>query len=170
MQGLLDTKKMLNLNVAMNANWENTGYIQEATWNLISCTINDETRAHSISMICTELVENAVKYGDSDYQGKDAIKFNMKGSESEIIIEVKNKIKDEQEANVRRLDETIQWIRGYQNPFEAYMDRLYWAAKSTGDESMMGMVRMAYEGQAILDFYLNENNEIAISATVQLKN
>ena len=34
-------------------------------------------------------------------------------------------------------------------------------------ESGLGLVRIAYEGQSILDFYVNENNLLAVSAVYQ---
>jgi len=71
--------------------------------------------------------------------------------------------------NLRRLDETIQWIRGYQSPFEAYVEKL--KEVSTGEnqgESGLGLVRIAYEGQSILDFYVDEQNMLAMSAVYRL--
>jgi hypothetical protein len=85
------------------------------------------------------------------------------------VVEVKNQIKDSELEHLRRLDAKIQWIRGYQNPFEAYVEKLKEISNKTlaEGESGLGLVRIAYEGQSILDFYVNENNLLAVSAVYQ---
>ena len=56
----------------------------------------------------------------------------------------------------------------FENPFEAYMKRLYLAARSTEEESCLGMARMAYEAEALLDFAENENEQITVQAVIPL--
>lgn len=160
-------KSLFNITLCMSYKWENTQLIQEAVWNIVQCVMNDEKKSSSISMVSTELVENAVKYGDHDYVGEDAILFSLIGNNEEVIVEVKNKTKENGE-HIRRMDETIQWIRGYQNPFEAYVERLKSVSKSKSGESILGMARIAYEGNGILDFFVDDNNRVSVSATIPL--
>jgi hypothetical protein len=67
---------------------------------------------------------------------------------------------------MKRLDFIIQWIRSYQAPFQAYLERLKLVAARdlTDDESGLGLVRIAYEGEAVVDFYVDENEDLTISA------
>jgi hypothetical protein len=60
----------------------------------------------------------------------------------------------------------VQWIRGHQNPFEAYMTRLQEVSGQALDhpESGLGLVRIAYEGQALRDFFVDDQNILAVSA------
>ena len=59
---------------------------------------------------------------------------------------------------------------GYQNPFEAYIEKLKEVAVQPqgNGESGIGIVRIAYEGQSIIDFYINEKGIISVSAVYHL--
>ena len=100
---------------------------------------------------------------------KSTFQLSLRKKRNRILIEVKNQIKDSELEHLRRLDAKIQWIRGYQNPFEAYVEKLKEISNKTlaEGESGLGLVRIAYEGQSILDFYVNENNLLAVSAVYQ---
>ena len=121
----------------------------------------------ALSMVASELVENAVKYGD--YQRRDSgISMELQVASTDVTIEVRNPI-DQSSEHFRRLDYIIQWIRGFQNPFEAYVERLKAVSESAlgKGESGLGLVRVAYEAQAILDFYVDESETLALSAVYQ---
>lgn len=122
----------------------------------------------ALSMVSAELLENAVKYGIFDGQRQN-VAYCLKVGPREITIEVENPVDDTVTAHLQRLDETVQWIRGYQNPFEVYVKKLKEvSAKSFLDhESCLGLVRIAYEGQSILDFYLDRENMLSVSAIFQ---
>ena len=68
--------------------------------------------------------------------------------------------------HLKRLDRTIQWIRGYQDPFLAYTERIRAVSKRPlrDKESGLGLVRIAYEGKSILDFFLDDDNILNVSA------
>ena len=69
------------------------------------------------------------------------------------------------------MDKTIQWIRGYQDPFEAYIERIKEVSKKPlhDMESGIGLVRIAYEGNALLDFFVAENNMLNVSVVSNLE-
>ncbi len=120
----------------------------------------DETDA--LSMAAHELLENAVKYGA--FSPGDRIGLRIAREPSGIVVEVRHPVGSS--AELRRLDETIQWIRGFQDPFEAYVEKMKevsshrWAPGQSG----LGLARVAYEGQCILDFYVDESNILSFSA------
>jgi hypothetical protein len=70
-----------------------------------------------------------------------------------------------------RLDQTIQWIRGYQDPFEAYIERIKEVSKKPlkDMESGIGLVRIAYEGKALLDFFVGDNNVLNVSVVSNIE-
>ena len=76
-----------------------------------------------------------------------------------ITIEVNNPIDKIIENHIKRLDKTIQWIRGYQDSFEAYVENLKIVSRKPleDEESGIGLTRIAYEGRAILDFFVDDN-------------
>ena len=122
----------------------------------------------AITMITGELVENAVKYGDF-LSADDVINLTLITGDR-VIVEVKCPIIKSKNQHFERLDRIIQWIRGHQNPFEAYIEKLkVVSAKPESDlESGLGLFRIAYEGMAILDFYVDDNGIISVSAVYQL--
>jgi len=121
---------------------------------------------HSLTMILSELVENSIKYGD--FKGpKSKIFILMDIGKDFITIEVNNPVDPKRANHLQRLDKTIQWIRGYQDSFQAYIEKLKEISRKPleDEESGLGLTRIAYEGKAILDFFVMDNvlNVSAIS-------
>jgi len=120
----------------------------------------------SLTMITSEFLENAVKYG-AFRDGRDTIPLAIEASNEGILMEVRSPLDSSQtQANIRRLDAMVQWIRSFQSPFQAYLERLKLVSGQPLDdeESGLGLVRVAYEGEAIIDFYVDENDTLSISA------
>jgi len=126
-----------------------------------------EDTIHSLVMVIGELLENSVKYGS--YKATDSHIHLKIGITNRIItIEVANPVDDNNLEDLKRLDRMIQWVRGYQDPFEAYIERLKEVAKKplNDQESGLGIVRIAYEGDVILDFFVSEDNLLTVSAVL----
>jgi hypothetical protein len=121
---------------------------------------------HSLTMILSELVENSIKYGNFQGSGTE-IYVSMDIGRDFITIEVNNPVNPNSATHLQRLDKTIQWIRGYQDSFQAYIERLKEISKKPleDEESGLGLARIAYEGKAILDFFVLDDtlNVSAIS-------
>ena len=148
--------------------WEDADMVRDKSNDFLKDHGVSHDVAYALSMTACELFENAVKYGD--FRSEDeAIWVSVQVSRNDIIIEVKNRV-GEMSEDLQDLDNTIQWIRGYQNPFQAYIERLKEVSekKLKEGESGLGLVRIAYEGQAVLDFYVDENNVLAVSAVYQM--
>ncbi len=124
---------------------------------------------HMLTMVISELIENGIKYGNFRPQGKK-VEVSVSIANRTLTVEVLNPVDDRAQDHLRRLDQTIQWIRGYQDPFEAYVERLKEVSKKplTDEESGLGLVRIAYEGKAILDFFVQDNNVLNVSAVSNL--
>jgi hypothetical protein len=122
----------------------------------------------AIAMISSELLENAIKYGNFTVDNNE-IDFKVYINH-EIIVEVQCPVNIEESHHFDRLDRTIQWIRGHQDPFEAYIEKLKSvSSKPLGDnESGLGLFRIAYEGEAVLDFYVDESSFISVSAVYRI--
>jgi hypothetical protein len=149
--------------------WDEIEKAQKILTQILKDVGFDQDTIDSQIMILSELIENAIKY--SHFTSKfPEIKATIKVTKKNIIIEVKSPANEESNTHVIRLDKTIQWIRGYQNPFEAYILRLKKIAiKPLSDkDSGLGLVRIAYEGQSVVDFYINDENIISISSVYQI--
>ena len=136
---------------------------------LQSHELSDDT-IHSLSMIISELIENGIKYGNFKVvANKVAVVINI--DHNTVTIEVFNPVDESAFSHLSRLDRTIQWIRGYQDPFEAYVERIKEVSKKPlqDAESGIGLVRIAYEGKALLDFFVNDNNMLNVSVVSNLE-
>lgn len=133
-------------------------------------------RLEVICMVTSELLENAVKYGGLRRK-TDGIDLQIKAEPENVLLEVKGALgftyrplSPEGNPDLKKLDHMIQWIRSFQSPFQAYIERLQEVARQPleSDESGLGLVRIAYEGQALLDFFVDENDVLSISAICPL--
>ena len=126
--------------------------------------------AQSLTMVVCELLENSLKYGISSPKAPDVV-LEIDLENGSAIVEVSNAFDEDARPHLRRLDRRIQWIRGFADPFEAYVERLRQVARRPvdDDESGLGLVRIAYEGNAILDFVVAEEGFLNVSAVSELQ-
>ena len=116
-------------------------------------------------MVLSELLENSVKYGSFTHKS-DKVSIRLDLSGDQITVEITNPIAESSLPDLEKLDKTIQWVRGFQDPFEAYVKRLREISKKSLDdkESGLGIVRIAYEGKVALDFFVTEKDLLTVSA------
>ncbi len=152
-----------DLELSIAPDWETV----KASWDrcrsmLVAAGLSAD-EAYQLAMVAQELVENAVKYGAFD--GGDAVKVGLRVTPEDVVVEVKSRVGVD-DAHLRRFDQRIQWIRGFQDPFEAYVERMkiVSAQPYTHGESGLGLTRIAYEGRSVIDFYVDEENTLAVSA------
>lgn len=121
--------------------------------------------AQAVAMVTSELGENAAKYGT--YQGAETMDVKVSLTPARITVEVRNPVSPDQAEQLGLLDRTIQWIRGFQDPFQAYLERMREVSGQSlaSSESRLGLVRIAYEGQSALDFFVGDDNILVVSAT-----
>lgn len=139
----------------------------QAAWEpchamLASAGLGDD-QAYQLAMVAQELLENAVKYGAHGVS--ERIELSLCVAPDEVTVEVRNHVGVDEE-HLRRFDHAVQWIRGYQDPFEAYVERLKHVSSRpyAPGESGLGLTRIAYEGRCAIDFYVDEGNVLSVSA------
>jgi hypothetical protein len=123
----------------------------------------------TINMVFCELIENALKYGRFDTDS-DKVSMSVDTGAKTVTVTVTNPVQEHSLKHLKRLDQTVQWIRGHHDPFEAYVERLREISKRplTDEESGLGLARIAYEGQAIIDFIVDNDDVLTVSAVVAL--
>lgn len=126
--------------------------------------------AATLAMVVSELAENAAKYGVFRRAG-DAITVRIAHRDGAVTIEVGNPLGPQEHDHLVRLDRMIQWIRGFQDPFQAYLQRVKELSEEGpgSTESGLGLARIAYEGQARLDFVLRDPSVVLVSAVHRLE-
>jgi hypothetical protein len=159
-----------SLKMVVQPKWEQVENVRSESYKFLQSHGLPKDAVHAFSMVVTELIENSIKYGDyNSSESKVEVDIDVTGSM--MTVEVVNPVDETAYAHLRRLDKTIQWIRGYQDPFEAYVEKLKEVSKRQLDdaESGLGLARIAYEGGAIIDFFLGENDMLNVSAVSKLK-
>ncbi|MCA1828045.1 MAG: ATP-binding protein [Myxococcales bacterium] len=128
----------------------------------------DESESHALATTASELVENAIKYGDWARAPHEPISVLLDASPRAATVEVESPAVDNP-VLLRQLDDRIQWIRGFQSPFEAYVERLKQLASLgyADGVSGLGLIRIAYEARCLLDFYVTPSRQLAMSAVYQ---
>lgn len=119
----------------------------------------------AFTMVVSELIENSMKYG-TFAPSKNNVVVDISIDDNVVTAEVVNPVDKSVYNHLKELDRTIQWIRGHQDPFEAYVERLREVSKKplNDEESGLGLTRIAYEGKAIVDFFLSDENLLNVSA------
>ena len=155
---------MKSIEFKIAPDWEEIEKIRNESAEFLQAHRLSDDTIHSLSMIISELIENGIKYGNFKMvENKVAVIINLE--RNAVTIEVINPVDETAFEHLSRLDKTIQWIRGYQDPFEAYIERIKEVSRKplNDQESGIGLVRIAYEGKALLDFFVGDDNLLNVS-------
>lgn len=154
----------MTLNVDIEPIWSEIDALGHRARTYLEAQGLERHTVDALTMVLRELAENATKYGVFDGGGRIAVSLQV--TPRDVVIEVRNPVGEGNDEHLRRLDRMIQRIRGYQDPFEVYFDRLREVSGQRLDsrESGLGLVRIAYEGQSVLDFYVDDHDTLAVSA------
>ena len=106
-------------------------------------------------MCASELVENAIKYG-SDQPDNCNINFDLRAENNKIIVQVSNGIKEQKDVN--SVVEHITKISNSDDPSKLYTERLMELMENPKPGiSQLGLYRISYEGQFILDSKVSDS-------------
>jgi hypothetical protein len=154
-----------SIKLTMKPNWDEIEKVRNKSSRFLASHGLSIDSVNAFTMVISELVENSVKYGKFA-SPKNRVIVNIRIDENMVITEVINPVDESVFKHLKVLDKTIQWIRGYQNSFEAYTERLKEVSKKplSDQHSGLGLARIAYEGKAILDFFVSEDNFLNVSA------
>ena len=120
-------------------------------------------------MILKELIISSKEFDDlrpSEFE----MSVQLHIENNTITVEVKKSVCESAYGKLEALDKTIQWIRGYQDPLEDYMINF---AEGPGASPLagtngLGLARIAHQANAIIDFYVSEDNVLNLSAVSNL--
>jgi anti-sigma regulatory factor (Ser/Thr protein kinase) len=114
-----------------------------------------------LCMVARELLENAVKYGA--YGPGEQVELTLRVRPLDVTIEVRNPVGGGPD-QARRVREALRSMRG-DDPLEMYVDRMRALARgATEAAGGLGLARIACEGRGLLDFHLDGENRLAVSA------
>ena len=154
-----------SIELIMNPKWDEIEHIRNKSSRFLMSQGISNDSVQALTMVISELVENSVKYGKFS-SPKNTVTIHIQINDNNVTTEVINPVDDTVFQHLKKLDKTIQWIRGFQNPIEAYTERLRVVSKKplNDGDSGLGLARIAYEGKAILDFFVSEDSYLNVSA------
>ncbi len=158
------------LRLKMKPQWEEIGRTSDQGLRFLASRRVSAQVAEALYMVICELLENSLKYGV--YGGEGAsVALSIRVTRNQVIVEVTNPFDESCRMHLETLDRMIQWIRGYQDPFEAYLEKLREVCRRPmqDETSGLGLARIAYEGGAILDFFVDEKSLLNVSAVSTLE-
>jgi len=128
---------------------------------------NDTVQAQI--MILKELINNGKQFEKTSAPNDEITVFFLV-EEKAITVEIRKPVKESNQRQLNDLDKTIQLIRGYQDPFEPYMKKLRENPGNSinSDAYGIGLAKIAYEAGAVLDFFVDEDNILNLSAVRSL--
>ncbi len=115
----------------------------------------------AVAMATSELLENAIRHGSKD----QAIEYELKLDQTSARIRVVNAITPAED-KAAQLTERVTWIATCENHLAAYSQQL--KRVSEGTAYGLGLVRVAYEGNAVLSGEILPGNRVAVEATFAL--
>jgi hypothetical protein len=153
----------LTLEIRIDPEWDAIKAAWDPCRTALSRAGYDDDVSYQLAMVAQELLENAVKYGAFE-QGERVV-LDIRTEPEDVTLEVRSRLGVDDE-NLRRFDQMVQWIRGFQDPFEAYVERMkaVSAQPYSNGESGLGLTRIAYEGRCVIDFYVDDESTLAVSA------
>jgi len=157
--------KKRSLKLTVKPDWEEIEEVRNTSSAFLKSHGFPGDAVTALTMVISELIENGIKYGNFEAP-ENNVSLNIDIGSRMVTVEVINPVDETAHDHLKRLDKTIQWIRGYQDPFQAYTERIRAVSKKPlhDKESGLGLVRIAYEGKSILDFFVGEDNILNVSA------
>jgi hypothetical protein len=158
------------LETKLRPDWTEMERVNEVAHEFLErCGLSDDL-VDTFTMVACELVENGIKYGDAQPGPAGALELHVSVAETSITVQVRNRITPGSRHHLRQLDQTLQWIRGFQDPFQAYIERLKQIAREPTSQrrSGLGIVRIAYEARAAIDFVMSEADSLSVSAVAKV--
>ena len=145
---------------SLNSNNDEIEIVSEKTsYFLKSHGFSDEEVQEQI-IILEELLKTCMQYSGCR-SSHEKMRIQIYVSSDKITFEVSSPISGIQKKQLEELDKIIQFIHGYQDPFEAFLK-----LKGTSGNGSKGLAlaKLAYESKATLDFFVSEDNIINMSA------
>jgi hypothetical protein len=162
-----DAPFSFSLDLPVRNEWRNVELLRSSVENCFQAVFADLDGRNAVSMVTGELLENALKYGDWDRPGgAQQFRLRVDGGSSKTVVTVQNPVKVD-DPGLAELLATIRWIRGHKSPAEAYRARLLEIASAEGDVSKLGLVRVAYEGNCVLDASVTDGT-LLVTATMTM--
>jgi hypothetical protein len=134
----IDEPRNARMEVEFPPDWRVLRDLRAFVGKLVDSVADSSDLAARVSMVVTELAENAVKYSGNE---KSVVRLRVEPTSNGIRCESEN---EASAINIEQLERTLQLVNEG-DPFEAYSRALTNATEETS--SRIGLARIRHEGQ-----------------------
>ncbi len=158
----------VDLEMVLPARWESVPEARAATLRVLEAAFHRGAPDEYVGMIVSELLENAVRYGDWAERAPDARAMTLvvRGDAAKIVVEVTSPSSADR---IEGLTGTLTWMASFPSPRDAYEARVRALAEDSAspDVSRLGLVRIAAEGRCELEAELDASRLLHVRAIVR---
>ena len=153
-----------HLEMALGPTWPHIARIRSSLLEYLTSVFCDQDYRDALTMVVTELLENAIKHGDWQRHPKALVRLRVRtDAKTGATVEVISPCSADSDS-VARLLETVAQLEGGPNPREAYQLRLLEIARSEGRVTGLGLARVAYEGRCRLKVDMESERSVRVLA------
>jgi hypothetical protein len=140
------------LDIPIGPEWSDVELLRTSILNCLTTIFHNHDFSQTVGIVTGELLENAIKYGYWDAPDQSSFKLKVSGTDSQVQVEVSNPVPPDDD-HPRNALRSLDWIRQFPTPRDAYHARLREVAANISEEaiSRLGLVRIAYEGNCQLE-------------------
>ena len=102
--------------------WANVDRLRNSILNCFTAIFRDIDGCHIIATVAGELLENAIKYGSWSSQ-ESAFRLRVYGIGRRVEVSMENPV-DPNSSSVRRVFDTLEWIKTFPSAEDAYRAKL----------------------------------------------
>jgi hypothetical protein len=148
----------LRLRLCLRLDWDEIDAIRHAVATCVEVAYGSAELGDALSMVSSELLENAVKYGKSG----EFVHLSLEELADGMRIVVTNPV-EECSPHTDALRERVAWLDDFSEPrlaFAAALERAYRDARGGG----LGLARIAHEGGCSLQCDTSSRGKVTVSA------
>jgi hypothetical protein len=145
------------IDIPVRNDWANVDLLRSSILNCFAAIFRDMDGCHVMATVAGELMENAIKYGTWSAQERP-FRLRVCGIGRKVEVSMENPV-DPSSPAVKRVFETLDWIKSFPSAEEAYRAKLLEVASANRElgESRLGLARIAYEARCRLSAELTGN-------------
>ena len=164
----MSTGEELSIRLRVPADWSGIEPVREAVGKVLHVVCLDRDVEDAVSMVCAELLDNALRYGRHDGRG---ISFSLQILEGQLVVSVSHSVTFGS-PDVPRLLDRLAWVTQQDDPEQAFVQALEQvcasgrATTAPGDGgSGVGLARVAYMGGCRLACDTSSSDRVTVIAT-----
>lgn len=148
----------IHLRFSLELDWEGIETVRQGVALCVQAALGSPELRDRLSMVTTELLENAVKYGKVGSR----VLYSLEDRSEGLWVLVTNSV-EPASSHIDAVRARIAWIETFDSPLRAYSTALIRAYEEQSDGGL-GLVRVAHEGRCRVTCDSPRKDEITVSA------